>query len=39
MLVWLPTILIGALAMLRPFKATLIAVQFKYKATQEIEIE
>ena len=39
MLIWLPTILIGALAMLRPFKATLIAVQFRYKATQEIEIE
>lgn len=39
LLLWLPTILIGALAMLRPFKATLIALQFKYKASQEIEIE
>ena len=39
MALWLPTILVGAIAMLRPFKATLIALQFKHNATQDIELE
>ncbi len=39
MLLWLPTILVGALAMLRLFKATLIALQFKHMATQDTDIE
>lgn len=29
---WLPTIVIGSLAVLRPLKATLIALQYKYRA-------
>ncbi len=37
MLLWLPSVLFGALAMLRPFKATLIALQFKYR--QDIDVE
>ncbi len=37
MLLWLPSILFGALAMLRPFKATLIALQFKYR--QDLDVE
>ena len=39
MALWLPTILVGAIAMLRPFKATMIALQFKHNATQDIELE
>ena len=37
MLLWLPSILFGALAMLRPFKSTLIALQFKYR--QDLDVE
>ncbi len=33
-IVWPPLILGGAIAMLRPFKATLIALQFKHKAQE-----
>ena len=39
MLIWLPTILFGALGMLRPFKATLIALQFKYRGLQDVDGE
>ena len=31
MLLWFPTILIGSIALLRPFKATLIALQYRHK--------
>ncbi len=31
---WFPAILVGGLGLLRPFKATLIALQFKHKAKQ-----
>ncbi|SLN33291.1 DUF983 domain-containing protein [Oceanibacterium hippocampi] len=36
---WLPLTLIGALLLLRPFKATLAALQYRNKATQEIELD
>ena len=32
MVIWLPLILLGSVALLRPFKATLIALQFRNKA-------
>lgn len=35
--IWLPIILILSLGLLRPFKAYLIALQFKHKASSEIE--
>jgi uncharacterized protein (DUF983 family) len=35
--IWLPTILILSIGLLRPFKAYLIALQFKHKASSEIE--
>jgi len=35
---WLPFILGGAILLLRPFKATLIALQFRHKATSDIEL-
>ncbi len=38
-LLWLPTTLILSLGLLRPFKATLIALQYKNKASQDIELE
>ena len=38
-LIWLPIILFGALGMLRPCKATLIALQFKYRPPPEIDVE
>lgn len=31
MLIWIPVIVIGSAALLRPFKATFIAIQFKHK--------
>jgi uncharacterized protein (DUF983 family) len=34
LVVWPPLILGGVVALLRPFKATLIALQFKYKARE-----
>ena len=35
--IWLPTILIMSVGLLRPSKAYLIALQFKHKASSEIE--
>jgi uncharacterized protein (DUF983 family) len=35
---WLPLTVILTLGLIRPFKATLIALQFKHKATQDIEL-
>ena len=32
MVLWGPTILLGSLALLRPFKATLIALQYRHRA-------
>jgi len=29
---WIPTILGGSIALLRPFKATLVALQYRHKA-------
>jgi uncharacterized protein (DUF983 family) len=37
--IWIPTILVGSLAFLRPFKAILIALQYKHGATQHLDIE
>ncbi|MCC3303419.1 DUF983 domain-containing protein [Sneathiella sp. HT1-7] len=37
LVIWLPTILILSIGLLRPFKAFLIALQFKHKASSEIE--
>lgn len=37
MVIWMPTILFGSVGLLRPFKALLIALQFKHKATSEIK--
>ena len=34
LLIWPPAILGGVIALLRPFKATLIALQFRYKASE-----
>ena len=31
MLIWIPIIVIGSALLLRPFKATFIAIQFKHK--------
>jgi uncharacterized protein (DUF983 family) len=39
LLLWTPLILVGSLALLRPFKATLIALQYRHKASQEIELD
>ncbi len=33
-MIWPPLILVGVVALLRPFKATLIALQFRYKASE-----
>lgn len=38
MVLWAPLILGGAILMLRPFKATLIALQFRHKASSDIEL-
>lgn len=38
MVLWTPLILGGSIAMLRPFKATLIALQFRHKASSDIEL-
>lgn len=35
---WLPLTVALTFGLLRPFKATLIALQFKHKATQDIEL-
>ena len=32
MVLWVPAILLGSLALLRPFKATLIALQYRHRA-------
>jgi uncharacterized protein (DUF983 family) len=37
-LLWPPLILGGALGLLRPFKAILIALQFRHRAGQDIEL-
>ncbi len=37
LVIWMPTILIASVGLLRPFKAVLIALQFKHKATSEIK--
>ncbi|MBL4908204.1 MAG: DUF983 domain-containing protein [Sneathiella sp.] len=37
LVIWMPTILFGSIGLLRPFKALLIALQFKHKATSEIK--
>ena len=39
LVLWIPLILVGVLGMLRPFKATLVALQYRHKATQEIELD
>lgn len=39
LLLWTPLVLGGSLALLRPFKATLIALQYRHKASQEIELD
>ena len=33
LLIWPPLVLIGSIALIRPFKATLIALQFRHKAS------
>lgn len=38
MTLWTPLILGGAILMLRPFKATLIALQFRHKASSDVEL-
>ncbi len=38
MVLWTPLILGGSIALLRPFKATLVALQFKHKASSDIEL-
>jgi uncharacterized protein (DUF983 family) len=38
MVLWVPLILGGSIAMLRPFKAILIALQFRHKASSDIEL-
>jgi uncharacterized protein (DUF983 family) len=38
MTLWTPLILGGSIALLRPFKATLVALQFKHKASSDIEL-
>ena len=35
---WTPLIIGGAILLLRPFKATLIALQFRHKASSDIEL-
>ncbi len=38
MVLWTPLILGGSIGMLRPFKATLIALQYRHKASSDIEL-
>jgi uncharacterized protein (DUF983 family) len=38
LLLWTPLILGGSLALLRPFKATLIALQYRHRPSQDIEL-
>lgn len=38
MVLWAPLILGGSVAMLRPFKAMLIALQFRHRASSDIEL-
>lgn len=38
LVLWTPLIVGGAIALLRPFKATLIALQFRHKASSDIEL-
>ncbi len=39
LLLWIPLIIVGSFGMLRPFKAVLIALQYRHKASQEIELD
>ncbi len=38
LLIWFPLILGGSIGLLRPFKATLVALQYRHKASQDIEL-
>jgi len=38
LMLWIPLILVLSLGLLRPFKATLIALQYRNKASQDIEL-
>lgn len=38
-LLWAPVTIGGAMAMLRPFKAVLIALQFRNRASQHVDLE
>lgn len=38
LVLWTPLIIGGAILLLRPFKATLIALQFRHKASSDIEL-
>ncbi len=38
LLLWIPLILVGSFGLLRPFKAVLIALQYRNKASQDIEL-
>lgn len=38
MVLWTPLILGGSIGMLRPFKAVLIALQYRHKASSDIEL-
>lgn len=38
LVLWTPVIIGGAILLLRPFKATLIALQFRHKASSDIEL-
>ena len=38
LVLWTPLIIGGSIALLRPFKATLIALQFRHKASSDIEL-
>ena len=39
LVIWMPLIPLGSIGLLRPFKATLIALQYKHKATQDVQFE
>ncbi len=38
LVLWTPLIIGGSIGLLRPFKATLIALQFRHKASSDIEL-
>lgn len=39
LVLWVPLILLLSLGLLRPMKATLIALQYRHKASQDIELD